>query len=355
MSDAESWTRRVLETEARKRGIRDPEARSRLELARLILRHDYTSTRGTRRMLGKLVGDAAAKLTTLAVERTPGATPAEERRRQTARSLERRSAADETARVVPAAQNGAAAAAAGTESTQAAPVASASALQPSAADSSSAAVPPRASATVAVTPPSAAASAAPPSAAASAAPPSTATFPAQPAAAAFPTLPAAAAFAAQPSAADSATQHFAAALSPQPSAAVFPTLPAAAAFPTLPAADAFAPQPSAASDDRLDHARHGPRSLHLRWRVSEQGADRARILLGMRGELALRIVSVRADADHVVRSEVTEHGPIDSTGEWTAQLESADTHCVSAIGLRSAGRFVSIVHCSSRPDAAAAS
>jgi hypothetical protein len=85
--------------------------------------------------------------------------------------------------------------------------------------------------------------------------------------------------------------------------------------------------------------------------VSEQGADRARILLGMRGELALRIVSVREDADHVVHSEVTEHGPIESTGEWTAQLETADTHCVSAIGLRSAGRFVSIVHCSSRPDA----
>jgi hypothetical protein len=137
-----------------------------------------------------------------------------------------------------------------------------------------------------------------------------------------------------------------AAPSPQPSAAAFPTLPAAAAFST---------QPSAASEDRLDHTRREARTLHLRWRVSEQGADRARILLGMRGELAVRIVSVRADEDHVVHSEVTEHGPIDSSGEWTAQLESADTHCVSAIGLRSAGRFVSIVHCSSRPDAAAAS
>jgi hypothetical protein len=320
MSDAESWTRRVLEAEARKRGIRDPEARSRLELARLILRHDYTSTRSTRRMLGKLVGDAAAKLTTLAVERTAGATPAEERRRQTDRSFERRRAADEAARAVPAAQSGAAAA--GVEPTRAD---EASALQPSAA-----AFPTQ---------------------------PAAAAFVPQPSAAAFPTQPAAAAFVPQ-SFANGATQRVAAAPSPQPSAADFPAPPAAPAFPTLPAAAAFptpaafSPQPSAASEDRLDHERHEPRSLHLRWRVSEQGADRARILLGMRGELALRIVSVRADADHVVHSEVTEHGPIESTGEWTAQLESGDTHCVSAIGLRSAGRFVSIVHCSSRPDAA---
>jgi hypothetical protein len=337
MSDAESWTRRMLEAEARKRGIRDPEARSRLELARLILAHDYTSTRSTRRMLGKLVGDAAAKLTTLAVERTPGATPADERRRQTERSLERRRAAADAARAAPAAQSGTAAAGveparaiaptppAGTAQVGGAPaLAAAAEPQPSLADS-----PARAPATTTATPPSAA-------------PPYTAPFPTQPAAAAFPTPPLAAA---PPSTASFPTQPTNAAFSTQPSAAG-PTLPAAAAFPT---------QPSAASEDRLDHTRREARTLHLRWRVSEQGADRARILLGMRGELAVRIVSVRADEDHVVHSEVTEHGPIDSSGEWTAQLESADTHCVSAIGLRSAGRFVSIVHCSSRPDAAAAS
>jgi 6-phosphogluconate dehydrogenase len=54
----------------------------------------------------------------------------------------------------------------------------------------------------------------------------------------------------------------------------------------------------------------------------------------------------------VVQSDITEHGPVENPGEWIAQLASEDTHCVTAVGLRSAGRFVSIVHRSSRPKTA---
>jgi hypothetical protein len=86
------------------------------------------------------------------------------------------------------------------------------------------------------------------------------------------------------------------------------------------------------------------RELHLRWRVAEGAAKPARDLLGATGELAIRVVCVRPDPTGVVCSEVTEHGPIELAGEWTLQLASADTHCVSAIGVRSGKRFVSIVH-----------
>jgi hypothetical protein len=60
-------------------------------------------------------------------------------------------------------------------------------------------------------------------------------------------------------------------------------------------------------------------------------------------------VSVHADAAYTVHSQVTDHGPVDSSGEFTTQLASPDAHCVTSIGLRSAERFVSIVHNSSRP------
>jgi hypothetical protein len=117
--------------------------------------------------------------------------------------------------------------------------------------------------------------------------------------------------------------------------------------PSAPTPIARAPEVN--DHNQLDQARREPRVLHLAWKVTEQGAARARAVLGADGELILRIVSVRPDPAQIVHSEVTEHGPIEPKGEWTAQLPTEDTHCVSAIGLRSRGRFVSIVHASSRP------
>ena len=105
-----------------------------------------------------------------------------------------------------------------------------------------------------------------------------------------------------------------------------------------------AEQPSSLEQTRLP-----PDSLQLRWYVSEPSAARARALLGAAGELAIRLVTVRADAGDVVQSSVTEHGPVDASGEWTAKLAGADVHCVSAVGVRDAGRFVSIAHARSQP------
>jgi hypothetical protein len=232
----ERWTRQVLEVEARKRGIRDPQMRSHAELARMILRHDYASTHSLR-SARKLVGtwlDTASSALPLGLGRAP--LPAADTRHS------RPSTHGESQRRV------------------APPVAS--------------------------------------------------------------PLPVAVP-------------------SPAPSAELNVGLQAEAV-----AAEA---RPFTFGPEHLEHSRPEPRELHLRWQVSEHGAAKARSLLGAPGELAVRIVSVRADPAHVVQSDITEHGPIENPGEWTAQLASDDTHCVTAVGLRSAGRFVSIVHRSSRP------
>jgi hypothetical protein len=203
VSRIERWTRQVLETEARKRGIRDVEDHSHVDLARLILRHDTALPRGlrnARRLMGTLF------------EAAVGVLPAFARGRE-------RNAIDRAA--------------------------------------------------------------------------------------------------ARP-----ARLH-----------AETPLPPPAAAAPAAVSGDAW-----------LEPSRLQAGELHLSWRISEQAAQRARKLLGVTGELAVRVVSVRADPARVVATHVTEHGPISEQGEWTMQLESESTHCVSAIGVRSGNRFVSIVH-----------
>jgi hypothetical protein len=230
----ERWTRQVLEQEARKRGIRDPEVRSHAELAGMILRHDYASPqslRNARKLLGTLLESAGVTLPTGRRADVPPPPVAYAR------------TADEHA---PRAQQ-----------------------QPT------------------------------------------------------------------PEA--------------QRPAPVQPPVPAVATTQPDASADTASPGGSGIDSVRLDSSRPAPRELHVRWQVSEQAAARARSLLGSDGELAVRLVSVRADPAHVVRSEVTEHGPITHEGEWVAELASEDTHCVAAIGVRNAGRFVSIVHRSSRP------
>lgn len=88
--------------------------------------------------------------------------------------------------------------------------------------------------------------------------------------------------------------------------------------------------------------------LRLSWQVNDADAQRARALLGHHGELALRVVTVRADPAKIVKSEITEHGPLAASGAWTLLLPGPDANCVSAIGVRHGERFVSIVHESSR-------
>lgn len=88
--------------------------------------------------------------------------------------------------------------------------------------------------------------------------------------------------------------------------------------------------------------------LELSWQVNPRDAQRARRLLGQHGELSLRIVCVQADPQHVVRSSVMEHGPLDPEGAWSWTLPGPDTHCVGSVGVRHGDQFVSIAHESSR-------
>lgn len=88
--------------------------------------------------------------------------------------------------------------------------------------------------------------------------------------------------------------------------------------------------------------------LELSWQVNARDTQLAERLLGGPGELSLRIVCVQADPAQVVRSSVTEHGPLDPNGVWSWTLPGPDTHCVGAVGVRNGDRFISIAHQSSR-------
>jgi hypothetical protein len=82
--------------------------------------------------------------------------------------------------------------------------------------------------------------------------------------------------------------------------------------------------------------------------VNDRDTELAQRLLGGPGELSLRIVCVQADPAQVVRSSVTEHGPLDANGVWSWTLPGPETHCVGAVGVRHGDRFISIAHQSSR-------
>jgi hypothetical protein len=343
VSRIERWTRQVLETEARKRGVPKPENHSRPELIALILRHDYGSVRrlrSARTLLGSLIGSAAGALPALTRQRSPLAAARTEHdphaRSDTAGAPAPRQVGGEPDAPRPFAERMApthtrapfAEHEAMTHS--AAPIAEHGAQTHSAVPSAERGAPIDTPAPVTErTAPSSRAATLNPAAAVFRAPVADPLPAGEEASRDSPPLAAGAstADAALPPSAPSMLQPTAAQRSPRTAADSKPATP----------------------DDAQLEQRRELRELHLRWQVSEPAAARARALLGVPGELAVRLVTVRADPGRVVQSEVMEHGPIAQQGEWTAQLVSADTHCVSAIGLRSGGRFVSIVHKSSRP------
>jgi hypothetical protein len=205
VSRIERWTRNLLETEARKRGIRDPEARSRTELLWAIAQHDYgarQSLRTARKLVGNLVEGASHALPLFSSRRGQAA--------------ER-----------------------------------------------------------------------------------------------------------QPS--------------PLPVTTLDPRPQPAAAQPQLPAAPPSSLQ-----------LRREAGQLELSWQVNARDTQIAQSLLGQPGELSLRIVCVQPDPTQVVRSSVTEHGPLEPEGVWSWTLPGPDSHCVGAVGVRHGDRFVSIAHQSSR-------
>lgn len=56
MSKLDRWTRQLLERQARKRGVQNPESRTQPELLREIVAHDYEAPDGLRQSARKLVG-----------------------------------------------------------------------------------------------------------------------------------------------------------------------------------------------------------------------------------------------------------------------------------------------------------
>lgn len=89
-------------------------------------------------------------------------------------------------------------------------------------------------------------------------------------------------------------------------------------------------------------------ALTVRWTITEQGKERASSVLGRGGELAVRIMAVVPDPELVVRSEVTEYGPVESTGSWVTQALPRGARCFTAVGLRANNRFVAIIHAPAR-------
>lgn len=122
--------------------------------------------------------------------------------------------------------------------------------------------------------------------------------------------------------------------------------PIAAALPEREPEPAPPPEPLPASGEHLRYGPHPEHGLLLRWRVSAEAIARARAVLGDDGELAVRIVTVRVDPRAVVETETLDHGPIEEVGDWTAPLVPSAARYVSSIGVRTPARFVSIVHAS---------
>jgi hypothetical protein len=111
-----------------------------------------------------------------------------------------------------------------------------------------------------------------------------------------------------------------------------------------------APEAATVGVPTTEHISYGPHpqdGLHLRWSVTPEGIDRARKVLGDKGELAVRIVAVSVEPHAIVKTNVIDYGPVSDVGDWTAPLLPTEARYVSAIGLRTTTQFVSIVHSSS--------
>jgi hypothetical protein len=104
------------------------------------------------------------------------------------------------------------------------------------------------------------------------------------------------------------------------------------------------------TDDRLSCEGDPSAGLVLRWNVTEGGQLRAGAVLGEHGELALRIISIQPDPERVVRSQITEHGPVGEQGQWQAPALAPGARCFAAVGLRAGNRFVAIVHAHPRAE-----
>lgn len=105
-----------------------------------------------------------------------------------------------------------------------------------------------------------------------------------------------------------------------------------------------------------------PDDAHIRWErsesgehitahfdVSDSGIARAQAVLGQRGELTLRLVTIRPDVSKVVRSEVEDHALPGNEGAFEIGPVDPSARCLLSLGLRAGERFVSITHGTPQP------
>jgi hypothetical protein len=90
----------------------------------------------------------------------------------------------------------------------------------------------------------------------------------------------------------------------------------------------------------LTRAEH---SRGIVWRVEEAGIARARALLGTEGALTLRVVRVRAHADHSVESRQEDRRPLETSG-WARIEADKNARLIVSVGLCAGERFASIAH-----------
>jgi hypothetical protein len=372
LSRIESLTREMLEAEARRRGIKSPEFRTRTELVRLIVRHQYGGQiEASREKLeqGVRTVQIAKDLMSTAVSAAIGAIPArfdvlglwsgkrtlprEHEEPSVERSAPQRPSARASSRPAPAVAEA-------TTVTEVEPHASFAPLSMTPQTGEAARRP--------TTHPPAAEATAPPSAAAAEEPVAARTATTR-------------TFAEEPIRTRSMAQLLASQGHRERALAIYEELLANDSSDVAlerealslrrgePVADVVLPAPSQArpsqapsgvwssSKEQLTCEGEPNSGLLLRWTITHEGERRARAVLGVDdgdGELTVRLVSIRPDADRIVRSEITEHGPVAASGEWSPGPLLDAERCVAAIGMRSGDRFVSIVHVQPSSVAAAA-
>ena len=102
------------------------------------------------------------------------------------------------------------------------------------------------------------------------------------------------------------------------------------------------PAPGADADEvraRIERG-NGVPTLAIRWNVTSMGVERARMVLGEEGVLAVRVMVVAPDATTVP----VEQTNLPAAGQTWLDDVTPRALCVAAIGLRSSDRFVAIAH-----------
>jgi hypothetical protein len=82
----------------------------------------------------------------------------------------------------------------------------------------------------------------------------------------------------------------------------------------------------------------------VRWATSAEGRERASVVLGEPGQLALRVISIAPDPERTVETRIEDELLDAEAGERVLQAAPEGARRLVAVGLKGATRFVSIAH-----------